>query len=83
VLLDHYGARRVTATTLLFAAAGVWIFGAAHSLGVMMIGRLLIGIGVSVCLGAAFKAIGPHVRNRGAKSDRPGVASTWLTERRP
>ncbi|WDD93662.1 MFS transporter [Burkholderia sp. FERM BP-3421] len=60
VLLDHYGPRRVSAGMLLFAAAGVWVFGAAHSLGVMMAGRLLIGVGVSVCLGAAFKALAQH-----------------------
>jgi len=60
VLLDHFGPRRVTAVTLLFAAAGIWVFGAAHSLGIMMAGRLLIGVGVSVCLGAAFKALAQH-----------------------
>ncbi|RDK01275.1 MFS transporter [Paraburkholderia lacunae] len=60
VLLDHFGARRVTAATLLFAAAGIGVFGAAHSVGVMMLGRLLIGVGVSVCLGAAFKALAQH-----------------------
>ncbi|MGF6481858.1 MFS transporter [Paraburkholderia sp. JPY419] len=60
VLLDHFGARRVTAVTLLFAALGIWVFGAAHSLGMMMVGRLLIGVGVSVCLGAAFKALAQH-----------------------
>lgn len=60
VLLDHFGPRRVTAVTLLFAAAGIWVFGAAHSLGMMMAGRLLIGVGVSVCLGAAFKALAQH-----------------------
>ena len=60
VLLDHYGARRVTAGTLLFAATGIWVFGAAHGIGMMMLGRLLIGVGVSVCLGAAFKALAQH-----------------------
>ncbi|MBC8747756.1 MULTISPECIES: MFS transporter [Paraburkholderia] len=60
VLLDHFGARRVTAATLIFAALGIWVFGAAHSLGMMMVGRLLIGVGVSVCLGAAFKALAQH-----------------------
>ncbi|MFM0754541.1 MFS transporter [Paraburkholderia strydomiana] len=60
VLLDHFGPRRVTAVTLLFAAVGIWVFGAAHSLGMMMAGRLLIGVGVSVCLGAAFKALAQH-----------------------
>ena len=56
VLLDHYGPRRVTACVMLLAAAGIFLFGSANSLGVMMFGRLLIGIGVSVCLGGAFKA---------------------------
>jgi predicted MFS family arabinose efflux permease len=60
VLLDHFGPRRVTAGMLLFAAAGVWVFGAAHTVGAMMFGRLLIGVGVSVCLGAAFKALAQH-----------------------
>jgi len=56
VLLDHFGPRRATAAVMLVAAAGALLFGVAHSLGAMMIGRLLIGIGVSVCLGGAFKA---------------------------
>src|SRR6266702_4992386 len=60
VLLDHYGARRVTAGMLLFAAAGIGVFGVAHGVGTMMIGRLLIGVGVSVCLGGAFKALAQH-----------------------
>jgi predicted MFS family arabinose efflux permease len=60
VLLDHFGSRRTTTGMLLFAAAGIWIFGAAHGIGAMMVGRLLIGIGVSVCLGAAFKALAQH-----------------------
>lgn len=60
VLLDHFGPRRVTAGMLLFAAAGAAVFGVAHDLGMMMVGRLLIGVGVSVCLGAAFKALAQH-----------------------
>jgi predicted MFS family arabinose efflux permease len=62
VLLDHFGSRRVTAGTLLFAATGIWVFGAAHSIAMMMLGRLLIGVGVSVCLGAAFKALAQHFK---------------------
>jgi MFS family permease len=56
VLLDHYGPRRVTSCVMLLAAVGIFLFGSASSLSVMMIGRLLIGVGVSVCLGGAFKA---------------------------
>src|ERR1700761_5772287 len=52
VLLDHFGPRRVTASMLLFAAAGIWVFGASHGLAGLMIGRFLIGVGVSMCLSA-------------------------------
>ncbi|MGF6771878.1 MFS family permease [Paraburkholderia sp. GAS199] len=60
VLLDRYGARRVTAGVLLFAAAGSLLFSLSHSMGGMLAGRLLIGIGGSVCLGGAFKATAQH-----------------------
>lgn len=39
VMLDHFGPRRVTAGMLLFAAAGAAVFGTAHTLGTMMVGR--------------------------------------------
>lgn len=57
VLLDHFGARRVCALLLLVAAAGTGVFGTAHGLAGLMAGRLLIGVGVSVCLAGAFKAL--------------------------
>lgn len=60
VLLDHYGPRRVTACVMLVAAAGALIFGVSHNMAAMMVGRLLIGVGVSVCLGGAFKATAQH-----------------------
>jgi MFS family permease len=60
VLLDHYGARRVTACVLLFAAAGALLFASSHSMTGMMAGRFLIGMGASVCLAGAFKATAQH-----------------------
>lgn len=57
VMLDHFGSRRVTAALLLLAAAGATLFGLAHDFAALLLGRLLIGVGVSVCLGGAFKAI--------------------------
>lgn len=57
ILLDRFGPRRATAGMLLFAALGIGVFGAAHGIGAMMLGRLLIGVGVSVCMSAAFKAL--------------------------
>ncbi len=56
ILLDRYGPRRTEAVLLLFAALGAWIFSNADSLSGLILGRLLIGLGVSACLMAAFKA---------------------------
>ncbi len=56
VLLDRYGPRLVEAALLLFAAAGAGLFALAGDLTTLMIGRGLIGLGVSACLMAAFKA---------------------------
>ncbi|MBC8259674.1 MAG: MFS transporter [SAR324 cluster bacterium] len=56
VLLDRYGPRRTEAVLLLFAALGAGIFSQSDSLSGLIVGRLLIGLGVSACLMAAFKA---------------------------
>ncbi len=56
VLLDRYGPRLVEAVLLIFAAAGAGLFAIAGDLTGLMIGRGLIGLGVSACLMAAFKA---------------------------
>ena len=56
ILLDRYGPRRTEAILLLFAAMGAWIFSQSDSLLGLIFGRLLIGLGVSACLMAAFKA---------------------------
>lgn len=56
ILLDRYGPRRVEAALLIAAAAGAMVFARAESLIGLVIGRGLIGLGVSACLMAAFKA---------------------------
>ena len=56
VLLDRYGPRRTEAVLLLFAAVGALIFSQSDTLSGLIVGRLLIGLGVSACLMAAFKA---------------------------
>ncbi len=56
VLLDRFGSRRVEGVLLLFAAAGALQFSLAESLTGLIVGRALIGLGVSACLMAAFKA---------------------------
>jgi MFS family permease len=56
VLLDRYGPRKTEATLLLFAAAGAFVFAIAETRTGLLVGRALIGFGVSACLMAAFKA---------------------------
>jgi len=56
LLLDRYGPRRVEATLLLFAAAGAGLFAVSTSRVDLIVGRGLIGLGVSACLMASFKA---------------------------
>jgi len=54
--LDRYGPRRVEATLLLVAAAGCALFAVGDSLTDLAVARALIGLGVSSCLMASFKA---------------------------
>ncbi|MGA1599350.1 MAG: MFS transporter [bacterium] len=56
LLLDRFGPRRTESTLLIFAALGATLFALADGLTGLIIGRLLIGFGVSACLMAAFKA---------------------------
>jgi MFS family permease len=56
MLLDRFGARRVESGLLLIAAAGAVVFALGQSVTELAIGRGLIGLGVSACLMAAFKA---------------------------
>src|SRR5262249_49028384 len=55
-LLGRHGPRRVNAALLLVAAAGAAVFAAAPSYPFLILGRALIGLGVSVCLMASFQA---------------------------
>jgi len=56
VLLDRYGPRKMEAFLLLFAGLGAFVFAKSDTLTGLIIGRALIGFGVSACLMAAFKA---------------------------
>jgi hypothetical protein len=56
ILLDRFGPRRIEAGLLVLAAAGAFVFAKAQTLTGLVIGRGLIGFGVSACLMAAFKA---------------------------
>jgi predicted MFS family arabinose efflux permease len=56
LLLDRFGPRRVEATLLLIAAAGSALFALGTGLTELVTARALIGLGVSACLMASFKA---------------------------
>jgi predicted MFS family arabinose efflux permease len=56
LLLDRFGPRRVEAALLLVAAAGSALFALGTSLQALAVARALIGLGVSACLMASFKA---------------------------
>jgi len=56
VLLDRYGPKSTQVVLLMFAVLGAVTFARAESAGGLIIGRALIGFGVSGCLMASFKA---------------------------
>ncbi len=56
LLLDRFGPRRVEAVLLLVAACGCALFAWGTSLETLAVARALIGLGVSACLMASFKA---------------------------
>ncbi|MCC5909975.1 MAG: MFS transporter [Clostridiaceae bacterium] len=50
ILADTLGARKTVASGTILAAVGSMIFGLAPSIGYVFLGRLLVGLGVSVVL---------------------------------
>lgn len=56
VLLDRIGPRKSEAALLVIAAAGAALFAAAQSVSSLIVARGLVGLGVSACLMASFKA---------------------------
>lgn len=55
LLLDRYGARKIEALLLIFAALGCGLFALGQNLSTLALGRAMIGLGVSACLMAALK----------------------------
>ncbi len=56
VALDRFGPRRTESSLLLVAVAGALVFARSESSLGLMVGRGLIGLGVSACLMASFHA---------------------------
>lgn len=73
IWLDRYGSRRTESALLLCAAAGAVVFATSSSLTGLWIGRALIGIGVSACLMAAFKAY-----RQWFPLDRQSQLASWM-----
>lgn len=57
VVLDRYGPRVVLAVLLAVAGAGAVVFGVGESMFALVVGRSLIGLGVSATMMGSFKAI--------------------------
>jgi MFS family permease len=57
VLLDRYGPRRVQSVLLIIAIGGATLFGNANGFAELLIGRVMMGLGVSAALMAGLKAI--------------------------
>lgn len=55
--LDTWGPRKVNGVLVLVAAVGSVIFALSDTMWGLMLGRFVIGVGVAVCLGAAFQAM--------------------------
>ena len=56
ILLDRYGPRRIESALLLVTASGAALFALGQTLTQLVFARALIGLGVSACLMASFKA---------------------------
>lgn len=56
ILLDRYGPRRVESLLLFVTASGAGLFALGQTLPQLVLARALIGLGVSACLMASFKA---------------------------
>jgi MFS family permease len=56
LLLDRYAPHKIEAFLLIFAAAGAVVFALGETREQLIIGRGMIGLGVSACLMAAFKS---------------------------
>jgi len=57
ILLDRFGPRRVEPVLLAAAALGAFVFASSDSVGTLLVGRAIIGLGVCVCLMAPLKAL--------------------------
>ena len=73
LFLDRFGARRVEAVLLLAAALGAAVFAGSTTINMLALGRGLIGLGVSACLMASFKAF-----SQWAPAEKMASLTGWI-----
>ena len=73
LFLDRFGARRVEAFLLLAAALGAAVFAGSTTINMLALGRGLIGLGVSACLMASFKAF-----SQWAPAEKMASLTGWI-----
>ena len=73
VMLDRFGSRRVHAALLVVAALGCAVEAMALSFAMLIVGRLMIGVGVAAALMASYKAF----RHWFAADQQPQLVS-WM-----
>jgi len=64
ILADSLGARKTVTVGMLFAGVGSVIFGLAPTVALLYVGRLLVGLGVSVVFIAVLKVLGEWYYDR-------------------
>ena len=73
LLLDRFGPRRILSIMLFFASIGAVFFAVGNELAELTLGRALIGLGLSGCLMASFKAFSLWFEN-----DRLPIVNGYL-----
>ena len=69
-LADTFGSRRMFVVAGVLTALGAGLFGAAPSLGVAIIGRLLLGLGTGLLLTSGFRQISTVTSGRPSEAER-------------
>lgn len=64
ILADSLGARKTVTAGMLFAGIGSVVFGVAPTVALLFVGRLLVGLGVSVVFIAVLKVLGEWYYDR-------------------
>jgi len=73
ICLDRFGARRTESFLLVIAAFGALVISIGHSLWIVSLGRMLIGIGVAACLMAPYSYF-----RRSFAASRQAQLAMWM-----